>query len=68
MVKPTGKADEVLLDENLLDGEPSGIFCTLLTRQSCGKQPFFMREHAKRALRSALNSDCEFYTRALVLT
>jgi len=45
-VQSTGRENEVLLDENLV--------------QSAHQKPFFLREHSKRILRGALLNDSKF--------
>lgn len=64
-VQSTGRENEVLLDENLNESEPLvGIPNASLkfTRSPtvAHLSPFFLREHSKRILRGALNSDSKF--------
>ena len=62
-VQSTGRENEVLLDENLNESE----FFVVKYSQSFTENhtaahlsPFFLREHSKRILRGALNSDSKF--------
>lgn len=52
-MQSTGRENEVLLDENLL--------------QSAHLQPLFLREHSKRMLRSALYNDSTFLSELNVM-
>ncbi|KAB5595039.1 1-phosphatidylinositol-3-phosphate 5-kinase [Ceratobasidium theobromae] len=53
MVQRTGRENEVLLDENLV--------------QASHTEPYYLREHAKRILRGAIRSDTEFLAGAKVM-
>ena len=62
-MQSTGRENEVLLDENLNESESmaSGTPSTPLRITTAAHlSPFFLREHSKRILRGALNSDSKF--------
>lgn len=64
-MESTGRENEVLLDENLVESKPID-YCTLRsrTKTSCELAahlaPFYLREHAKRILRGSLFNDSKF--------
>jgi len=65
-VQSTGKENEVLLDENLNQSEfmvvgvPNASAEDHTSVSAAHLSPFFLREHSKRILRGALNSDSKF--------
>jgi 1-phosphatidylinositol-3-phosphate 5-kinase len=63
-VQSTGRENEVLLDENLNESESLAAEClrrvTEIIHAAAHLSPFFLREHSKRILRGALNSDTKF--------
>jgi 1-phosphatidylinositol-3-phosphate 5-kinase len=66
-VKSTGRENEVLLDENLVqskhenDQSPCHIQLTgPINRTAAHLAPFYLREHSKRILRGALYNDSKF--------
>lgn len=64
-MQSTGKENEVLLDENLNEsklgvGIPNALLRITLSPTAAHLFPFFLREHSKRILRGALNSDSKF--------
>ena len=64
-MQSTGKENEVLLDENLNESEilmaiPNASLTITRFPPAAHLSPFFLREHSKRILRGALNSDSKF--------
>jgi 1-phosphatidylinositol-3-phosphate 5-kinase len=65
-VQSTGRENEVLLDENLNESEllvagiPNALLRITRSPTAAHLSPFFLREHSKRILRGALNSDSKF--------
>lgn len=61
-VQSTGRENEVLLDENLVQSSPFAILCELLYNVCLAAHlsPFYLREHSKRILRGALYNDSKF--------
>lgn len=71
-VQSTGKQNEVLMDENLLECKParvslftsSYLLCfTLVTYE----KPLFIREHSKKLLRASVHNDTLFLSRLNVM-
>jgi 1-phosphatidylinositol-3-phosphate 5-kinase len=62
-VRSTGRENEVLLDENLVESEHP-IFGTIevtdIVPIAAHLSPFYLREHSKRILRGALFNDTKF--------
>ena len=62
-VKSTGRENEVLLDENLVECEFKSKFQDILFKYICSAanvDPLYIREHSKRILRGALYNDSKF--------
>lgn len=64
-MQSTGRENEVLLDENLNESEllvciPNASLRITQSPTAAHLSPFFLREHSKRILRGALNSDSKF--------
>jgi 1-phosphatidylinositol-3-phosphate 5-kinase len=67
-VKSTGRENEVLLDENLVQCESQNGWsrCHIISHSPGDKRaaahlaPFYLREHSKRILRGALYNDSKF--------
>lgn len=63
-VQSTGRENEVLLDENLIQSEStaqeSSDRCSSVRSSAAHLAPFYLREHAKRILRGSLYSDTKF--------
>ena len=62
-MQSTGRENEVLLDENLVESG-SSYFCRRVTTDKfvpvAHLHPFYLREHSKRILRGALYNDSKF--------
>lgn len=62
-VKSTGRENEVLLDENLVQSKSTvskDDFCSRRIFLGAHLAPFYLREHSKRILRGALYNDSKF--------
>ena len=57
LIQATGKVNEVLLDENLM--ESKSLVVSLTDSLVAQKHPLYLREHSKRVLRTALFNDSE---------
>lgn len=61
-VQSTGRENEVLLDENLVESEFKVCYHCWQSNASAGAHlaPFYLREHSKRILRGSLYNDSKF--------